>query len=233
MDFYEMNWLKWSDMKQYGPSSRHLRRLIFNIIKNLNFNSVMDIGCGEGSFLKELFFLRQGIDVIGIDISSNAISLAKKKISNGIFKVLNAEKEIIDLKADLVVCCDVIEHIVNDQFVINNLAYASNRYILISTLQGQMRDIEKDVGHVRNYSKEDLFNKFKNAGISIVKVLEWGFPFYSPLYRNILSVPKINKLTYGKFNLLQRIAAYLIYFIFYLNSYKKGDYLIILGEVNR
>ena len=52
--FYDFSWSKWTDMKQFGPMSRHVRRLSLSILKRLNFMSVLDAGCGEGSFLNAL-----------------------------------------------------------------------------------------------------------------------------------------------------------------------------------
>ena len=38
---YDEGWDKWDDMKQYGPMSRHTRRLIWNLIGNLQYQSVL------------------------------------------------------------------------------------------------------------------------------------------------------------------------------------------------
>ena len=49
---YDVGWdTKWDDMKRYGPMSRHVRRIIKKLIRPLQFQSVMDVGCGQGSLL--------------------------------------------------------------------------------------------------------------------------------------------------------------------------------------
>lgn len=52
---YDEGWQsKWDDMKAYGPFSRHLRRIIKEMIRPLEFRSVLDVGCRQESLLQEL-----------------------------------------------------------------------------------------------------------------------------------------------------------------------------------
>ena len=60
-----------------------------NLIKdyNLNKNSkILDIGCGKGYLIYELFKILKGKNIFGCDISSYAIKNAKKEIKHKIFK---------------------------------------------------------------------------------------------------------------------------------------------------
>ena len=82
----------------------------------------------------------------GIDIASKAVSLCKEKLPDSDFEVLDIGIDKTTLNADLIICSDVLEHIEDDQTAINNLAAASNKYVLISTVQGRMREIEKKSG---------------------------------------------------------------------------------------
>ncbi|MGN6733492.1 MAG: methyltransferase domain-containing protein, partial [Candidatus Binatia bacterium] len=81
---YDDGWeFKWDDMKTYGPFSRHLRRIIKKMIRPLDFKSVLDVGCGQGSFLKELQTEFPDIRAHGIDISRTAVELARKRMPDG------------------------------------------------------------------------------------------------------------------------------------------------------
>lgn len=53
-----------------------------DIIKNTSNASVLDAGCGEGSFLGKLNEVLPGSDCIGTDISKNAVRLASKAYNN-------------------------------------------------------------------------------------------------------------------------------------------------------
>ena len=48
---YDQGWESgWDDMKKYGPFSRHLRRIIKQIIRPLEFESVLDIVINKAHF---------------------------------------------------------------------------------------------------------------------------------------------------------------------------------------
>lgn len=228
---YDKGWdTKWDDMKKYGPFSRHIRRLIKNTIRPLTFESVLDVGCGQGSLLADLRSAFPHIKLNGVDISNSAVELARLKVPDGRFWVLNITKEHLSEKFDLVVCSEVLEHIPEDVAVLKNLAYMTSKYLVISTVQGRMRRFEaKEVGHVRNYSPGELVHKVEFSGFRVITVIEWGFPFYSPLYRNFLELTG-SKGTTGEFGLVRKALSNALYFLFMLNSSKWGDEIFVLAE---
>jgi SAM-dependent methyltransferase len=230
---YDDGWeFKWDDMKTYGPFSRHLRRIIKKMIRPLDFKSVLDVGCGQGSFLKELQTEFPDIRAHGIDISRTAVELARKRMPDGQFYVVDITETFLDDICDLVVCSEVLEHIPDDLLALQNLKKMTGKYLLVSTPQGKMRKFEKQVGHVRNYAPGELVKKIESSGFKILSVVEWGFPFYSPLYRNFLDMIG-SKGTMGEFGLVRKLVAKLIYWIFLLNSSKRGDEILVLAKLNK
>ena len=103
-----------------------------------------------------------------------------------------------------------------------------DRYLLISTIQGEMRKFEKNVGHVRNYRYGELGQKVKRVGFNIISKLEWGYPLYSPLYRDLFNNRKIEELSYGEYGFLKTILCNIIFMLFFLNLRNKGDLVILL-----
>jgi len=230
---YNEGWeFKWDDMKRYGPFSRHLRRIIKKMIRPLDFKSVLDVGCGQGSFLKELETEFPNIRAYGIDISRTAIELARKRMPNGKFYVVDITERFLDDSCDLVVCSEVLEHIPDDLLALQNLKKMTGKYLLVSTPQGKMREFEKQVGHVRNYAPGELVKKIESSGFKILSVVEWGFPFYSPLYRNFLDMTG-SKGTTGEYGLFRKLIAKLIYLVFLLNSSRHGDEIFVLAKINQ
>jgi ubiquinone/menaquinone biosynthesis C-methylase UbiE len=230
---YNEGWeFKWDDMKMYGPFSRHLRRIIKKMIRPLDFKSVLDVGCGQGSFLKELQTEFPNIRTHGIDISRTAVELARKRMPNGQFYVVDITETFLDDICDLVVCSEVLEHIPDDLVALQNLKKMTGKYLLVSTPQGKMREFEKQVGHVRNYAPGELVKKIESSGFKILSVVEWGFPFYSPLYRNFLDIIG-SKGTTGEYGLFRKLIAKLIYLVFLLNSSRHGDEIFVLAKINQ
>lgn len=228
---YDKGWdTKWDDMKKHGPFSRHIRRLIKDTIRPLTFESVLDVGCGQGSLLADLRSEFPYIKPNGIDISTSSIELARIRVPDGRFWILDAAKGHLDERFDLVVCSEVLEHIPDDMAVLKNLASMTGKYLIASAPQGRMRRFEvAKVGHVRNYAPGELVQKIEKSGFRVTTVIEWGFPFYSPLYRNFLDITG-SRGTTGQFGLIRKTLSSMLYLLFMLNSSKWGDEIFVLAE---
>jgi len=227
---YDYGWLnEWDDMKKYGPFSRHLRRLILDMIRPLEFESVLDIGCGQGALLVEIQAKFPHIRPCGVDLSSRAIELARARVPGGEFFVLDVVNESLARKFDLVICSEVLEHIPDDVAAMCHLAAMTGKYLVVTTLQGRMRPSEVVMGHVRNYARGELAYKLAQSGLRVTRTIEWGFPFYSPLYRDFLD--RIgNRGTSGKYGVARKIIAAGLYALFALNSTRSGDEILLLAE---
>jgi trans-aconitate methyltransferase len=230
---YDQGWeVRWNDMKRYGPYSRHVRRWIHRFIAALQFTSVLDAGCGQGELLKEMIDRYPRIQrVAGIDFSPASIQLTRQRIENGRFEVIDLQTQHLDEQYDLVVSIDVMEHIPDDVAALTNLRKMTSGYALVSSIQGDLLpQWEADtVGHVRNYRRGELAAKMEQAGFVIERVVEWGFPFYSPLYRWLLTRTG-GQGTEGRYGLKRRLIANVVYGLFMLNSSKRGDLILVLAR---
>lgn len=90
--------------------------------------SVVDIGCGVGSMVRG--FLKNKVDIYGIDISKYAIENCDKEIQK---RVSIGDIRKIDMlpnkKFDLVICYNVLEHTSNPDVVIYNICNLSDGWI--------------------------------------------------------------------------------------------------------
>lgn len=228
---YDQLWQTgWGDANKRGPFHRHLRRLIMSLIRPLNFKSVLDVGCGQGVLLDELRAEFPQIAVNGTEISELGLEVARKTLPDGRFWSLDAAKECLPEQFDLVICSEVLEHIPDDVSAIKHLAQMTGRYLIISTPQGRMRRFEPEmVGHVRNYAHGELVRKLEQSGMRVLKVIEWGFPFYSPIYRDVLELTNAQG-TRGELGVVRRAISVAMYYLFLLNSWKRGDEIVVLAE---
>lgn len=234
---YEKIWEDvWGDMQKYGPVHRHHRRIFSRLLRKLPENdiqTVADIGCGEGSnllFLKTQF---PKADFFGFDISTSALDSARKNVKAE-FSLLDIQHEVPSRKFDLTFCSDVVEHLENDVAALKNINRITEKYTLIATVQGRMRRNEETIGHVRNYAYGELAQKVSLADFEIMEVIEWGFPLYSPLFRDIISLfPASEKFSQGKYNGFKKIISHILYLMFMLNRSDKGDVIFILARVKK
>lgn len=230
---YDSGWEdRWDDMKRYGPYSRHVRRWIHKFIAPLQFTSVLDAGCGQGEMLKEILHTYPHVQRVGgIDFSPTSVEITQQRIGKGRFEVLDLQTQHLDEVYDLTLSIDVMEHIPDDQAALENLCRMTGKYALVSSVQGNtLPQWEAEVvGHVRNYRRGELAAKMEKAGFVVERVIEWGFPLYSPLYRWILT-QRSGEGTDGSYGPGRKLLASLLYNAFLLNSAKRGDLIMILGR---
>lgn len=226
----EYVWHRSGDMRRHGPMSRQTRRLVWQMVRDPDFHSVLDVGCGRGVQLADMIHRRPGVEAFGMDISPSGIAISREAVPQGTFVLNDATRNAVHRTFDLVLCTDVLEHIDDDGAALANIRALTGRWCLISTLQGRMRQFESRVGHVRNYEYGQIPAMMQQAGFTILRSIDWGFPFYSPLYRDLLDrVP--DSATQGTFGARRHALSWMMYLLFCLNSSRRGDYVFCLGEV--
>ncbi len=228
---YNQHWeADWDDMKNYGPYARHMRRLILELLHPLKFDTVLDVGCGQGALLADVATLFPNANLYGSDFSMAALQMAQRRLPNAAFTIMDLTQNSFHSSFDVVLCTDVLEHIEDDVTAIRNLAQLTRRYLLIATVQGRMRAHEPEAwGHVRNYRYGELVQKLESADLKVIKTIEWGFPLFSPIYRDINAVIG-GAGTSGKYGLVRKGIAELIYQMFRLNRTTHGDEIFVLAE---
>ncbi len=118
-------------------SSESARVLVPFLKKNLTFNSVIDIGCGDGQFVSE--FIRHGIsEVKGIE-GDWILSMLDQSITPWL-RIADLTTELtFDTRFDLAICLEVAEHLDEkyaDTFI-SNLVKASDLIFFSAAIPGQ------------------------------------------------------------------------------------------------
>jgi 2-polyprenyl-3-methyl-5-hydroxy-6-metoxy-1,4-benzoquinol methylase len=99
-------------------------------------NSIHEVGCGEGYWV--LKWNRAGLSARGSDFSEKAIRLARTNaLEHGLSQDLFAVRSMYDLdpemdSADLVVCCEVLEHLERPEEALRRLRDVARQYVLLS-----------------------------------------------------------------------------------------------------
>jgi len=94
-----------------------LNKFIGKVKKKLDtieYNSVIDIGCGEGFLLQKISL--NGKKIVGIDINEKALKLARKNFPQATYVKSDIYK--IPFKPnsfDVAICLEVIEHLKNPE----------------------------------------------------------------------------------------------------------------------
>lgn len=229
---YDRLWTEtYGDLQRVGPAHFHARRLARRLLRDLRYESVLDVGSGPGWNLELLSAGRRLAAFTGIDISAQAIRQAQQRGLPGAFFVHDIQAAPLPGCWDLVYAGLMLHQVPDDRAALRNLRQNTGKYLLISTMAGDYerhRELEHRLGAVRNYRRGELEEKLAGANFHIRRVIYWGFPFFSPMGRWL---QRISSTGAGQYPWSTRLAARALTGLYYLNSPKRGDLLTILAEV--
>lgn len=152
-----------------NPISRYLIRGLLNDVKRLlssiSFERVVEVGCGEGILLHHIRAHLQGKSVVGVDIDVEELEVARRNVPFATFIAGNAyDLPFPDSHFDLVVCCEVLEHLDDPKKALRELRRIATKYCLLSVpnepfwrLLNMMRgayiaNLGNTPGHVNHWS---------------------------------------------------------------------------------
>jgi trans-aconitate methyltransferase len=226
--FYDEGWEGgWDDMKVFGPTARHTRRLIFKLLDGISFDTVLDAGCGTGVLLQQISQEYPRVQLTGSEYSPHGIEFARKRLPDVEFHALDLSKASLQRKFDLITCIDVLEHIPDDRAALKNLLQMTGGHMILAVPLGPLFTAEVErMGHVHGYSRKELESKIREAGFEIVRVIQWGFPFYNIHRRVANRIPQ--NVTAGDYSATKKFFSSLIYGMFFLNLPFGGERYYVL-----
>ena len=150
---------------KYFDKAKNFRNYQFDLIKRNIKGKIAEIGPGNGVFLK--FYIKNS-EKIYLYEPTVAFNKNLKKNRSKKIKIINKKFRLKKNFFDTILYLDVIEHIENDLIEIKN-AYKSLRkggklIINVPAYQHLYSQFDKDIDHLRRYSKSDfikILNKLK------------------------------------------------------------------------
>jgi 2-polyprenyl-3-methyl-5-hydroxy-6-metoxy-1,4-benzoquinol methylase len=226
-DFNELWSGRWGETQSIGPVHRHLQRLLSQTIAGLGANSVLDVGCGAGQNLATL--AREGhYALTGVDLSVTAVRLAQQRVPTASFVVMDAQTVRLHATFDVVMSMQVLEHLPDGRSALSHMAVMARPWVLVSTIGGPIYPVDREVGHIKSYSKESLASTMEDAGLKVEWVTAWGFPFYSAV--RALTERKAGSPATGNIGPIGRLAARSLYHLYKVGVPGRGDVVMALGK---
>lgn len=174
------------------------RQVVPEIMKLLQPNSVVDVGCGTGTWLK--IFQEFGVqEILGID--GDYVDLSLLKIDRNFFKSFDLEKELkLESKFDLAISLEVAEHLKyeSSDIFVKSLCELSETIIFSAAIINQGGQ-----NHINEQNPQFWIDIFQKNGYQILDILRpifWDNKEIDFWYRqNILLFTKnsnvVNKLS--------------------------------------
>ncbi|PHR02091.1 MAG: methyltransferase type 11 [Sulfitobacter sp.] len=127
---------------KYGSQNPIVKRMMkgFNdalsdLVSKAAPQTIHEIGCGEGYWVMQ--WNQQGIAARGSDFSSQVIGIARENALNNGLDDTYKQLSIYDVKkgcdsADLIVCCEVMEHLEHPEQGLQALQKIAGNYVILS-----------------------------------------------------------------------------------------------------
>ncbi|MBI1945356.1 MAG: class I SAM-dependent methyltransferase [Deltaproteobacteria bacterium] len=178
---YDRIWRELSPFIRYNPGARHRRRLLFHMVAPLKKRTVLDVGCGNGELLRLLRARWPEIEVAtGADLSEAVVEQNRRAQPGIDFRVLDVEHEALPITAELVTCTEVLEHLDDRARAFRHLAamVAPGGALAVTCPTGTVYATERHFGHTTHPDVRELSTLGAQAGLSLVRAHNWGFPTY-------------------------------------------------------
>jgi SAM-dependent methyltransferase len=136
--------------------------------------SFFEIGCGTGYVLSGIQSKFPDLRLYGSDIFSNGLSFAEQRLSDVSLFQMDARRIPFEMEFNVIGAFDVLEHIDEDDVVLQQMFQATKfgGGIILTVPQHRFlwSVVDEYSFHKRRYTRKELMKKVKNAGFQIVCV---------------------------------------------------------------
>ncbi len=155
---------------------------ISTLTQSVKADKILEVGCGEGH-VTQILLDNSDANIHAMDISQTIIDIARQNIDSQ--RVTFEQRNIYDLEsveaADLVVCCEVLEHIDDPEKGLKLLAEKAKPYALVSVPREPLwcflnmargtyfSDFGNSPGHIQHWSQK-AFISFVEKEFEVVKL---------------------------------------------------------------
>lgn len=132
----------------------------------------LEIGCGTGYVLSGIEQECPHLQVSGSELFATGLECTRKRVPNAELMELDAREMPFLEQYDVIGAFDVIEHIEEDQLVLNQMWKGCKRGIVLTVPQHQFlwSAVDDYACHKRRYESRELAEKVEKAGFRIVRM---------------------------------------------------------------
>ncbi len=226
LSFYQGFWEETPDFIRYNPGARHRRRMILRLLGAEPFDSMLDVGCGNGELLALVGQAMVGDGrgapaLAGADLSPDQVERNRKRMPGAEFFALDVQVAPLPRTFDVVVCSEVVEHLDDARTAVANLAQMvkPGGRLLITCPSGTMYATERHFGHVRHPTAHDLAAWAEAVGLRVETLWNWGWPTYQLLKwaTNVNAEWALENFANGAYSRSAKAISTSLYWLNYLN----------------
>lgn len=152
---------------QYDPSlvewrnksAKYKAKNIVDLARNIQFSSVLEVGCGEGSILNWLSEWNFSDNLHGLEISKSGVELAKEKKIKHLKSITLFDGYTIpfeDNSFDLIICSHVMEHVEHERTLLREIRRVSKYQIFEVPIDFSFY-VDRKANHFLSYGHINIY----------------------------------------------------------------------------
>lgn len=155
----------------------HFLYTIKVLVDDLKIDRILEMGCGEGHLLNFISEIKASCYAEGIDIGEKVIEQAKRHYPHIRFDRQSLYEDLYEEGSfDLVVCCEVLEHLDDPRKAMEKIVETSSDYILLSVPREPLwrvlnvcrlkylSDLGNTPGHINHWPQRAFVNFVSEYG---------------------------------------------------------------------
>ncbi len=212
---------------------------ILRILREARPESLLDIGCGDGSLIIAAHTQLPSASCAGLDLSPAQIETNRQRRPDIEWIAGNVEDPSLEVRSrySAIVASELIEHLDDpERFLLQLRRFANPEALLVlSTQSGRVGETERRVGHLRHFSAEEMRSLLEIAGWTPVRIWNAGFPFHdwSKRVANLAPNQMMHRFGERRYGVMERFASFVLRLLFHVNSNRHGAQLFAIARLQR
>jgi 2-polyprenyl-3-methyl-5-hydroxy-6-metoxy-1,4-benzoquinol methylase len=239
-DYYEALPPGRDDYWRYMAAPRHRAARLKRLLARIAPSSVVDLGCGNGQLLSELYAKWPRIKLAGVDLSAPRIEANRTAMPHIEWICADLQQPIANAHEarsqafDVVIASEIIEHLDAPALLLSHARSLAgpDGHLILTTQSGPVRETERRVGHVRHFTRDELSDLLESTGWTALRVWNEGFPFHdlSKWWANRNPSRSIGRFGSDAYGFSQRFVCLALRAAFLFNSRRRGAQLFALAR---
>jgi ubiquinone/menaquinone biosynthesis C-methylase UbiE len=151
---YDESMIEWRSV-----GAKYKAKNIVSLAKNIQFDKVLEVGCGEGSILHWLSLWHFSKNLYAIEISESGVEITKSKNIEHLREISIFDGYKIpypDNHFDLVICSHVMEHVEHERVLLREIKRVSKHQIFEVPIDFSF-NVDKKINHYLAYGHINIY----------------------------------------------------------------------------